>query len=258
MITAYHRPISLEEAFKLVSQPGTCPMGGGTMLNQNTKQDFEVVDLQDLGLDKVLISGNNIKVGAAVKLQSLFDSTGVPGALKTTIGIEKTLNLRNMSTVAGSIITGDGRSPLLNMLLALDAELLIYPNNEHIKLGDFLPLRDQHSCSKLITEILIPRNIKSAFEYVARTPSDKPIICASLAWWQTGRIRLVIGGWGNSPSIATDSSLQPSENITFIQQAAQNAAHDAADEWAGKEYRKEVARILAMRCVENIIQTNTD
>jgi CO/xanthine dehydrogenase FAD-binding subunit len=53
MITQYYRPQTLEEALKLLSQPDTRPLGGGTALTQKNDESFSVVDLQALGLNKI-------------------------------------------------------------------------------------------------------------------------------------------------------------------------------------------------------------
>ena len=50
MITAYHRPGSLDEALKLLSRrsPVTVPLGGGTVLSHQRGEGIEVVDLQQV------------------------------------------------------------------------------------------------------------------------------------------------------------------------------------------------------------------
>ncbi len=79
-------------------------------------------------------------------------------------------------------------------------------NVDSVSLGDFLPLRTERVTGKLITSISIPLNTKLAFEYVSRTPADKPIVCAALAQWNSGRTRLVLGGYGKNPSLAMDGT----------------------------------------------------
>ncbi len=53
MITAYHRPKTLEEALTLLTQADTFPLGGGTLLSQGTVDSVQAVDLQLLGLDSL-------------------------------------------------------------------------------------------------------------------------------------------------------------------------------------------------------------
>jgi len=242
MITTYHRPQTLEEALNLLSQPNTIPLGGGTLLSRPTADPVSVVDLQTLGLNHIHKKGNNLEIGATVTLQQLLEYEHCPEALKTALKLEAPLNLRNSATVAGAVVTGDGRSTFACALLALDAKItVISVQSSVISIGEFLPLRPRG----LITLITIPLHAKFAFEYVSRTPSDKPIICAALAQWTGGRARLAVGGWGKSPSLAMDGT-----EAEGLESAARNACHEAADEWASAEYRMDVAATLAKRCLE--------
>jgi CO/xanthine dehydrogenase FAD-binding subunit len=136
-------------------------------------------------------------------------------------------------------------------MLALDAILILAPKNEKLSFGNYLPLRaekDQHNShllGKLILKIEIPLNAKLAFETVARAPADRPIVCAALAQWPSGRTRLALGGYGKSPILALDGN-EPGG----VENAASNAFVEAADEWASAEYRSEIAAVLAKRCLE--------
>jgi CO/xanthine dehydrogenase FAD-binding subunit len=254
MITEYHRPSTLEEALKLLSQPNIRPLGGGTVLTQKSDESFAVVDLQSLDLDKLRKSGDKLEIGACATLSRLLENPHISPALAGTLRLEASLNLRNAGTVAGTLVACDGRSPFATAMLALDAIMILAPNNEKLTLGNFLPLRagvDEHGSplqGKLITKIEIPLNAKLAFETVARTPSDRPIVCVALARWPSGRTRLALGGYGKSPILALDGN-EPGG----VENAASNAYVEAADEWASAEYRSEIAAVLAKRCREALI-----
>lgn len=263
MITAYHRPKTLDEALTLLTQPNTLPLGGGTLLShvraegsyavmsrsRSADDSIEVVDLQLLGLDTITKSGNNLELGSTLTLQSLLESEYCPDALKSALKLEAPLNIRNSATVAGTLVACDGRSTFVSMLLAMDAKLTVRSKQkaeETINIGDFLPLREQVR-RKLITKIILPNNIKLAFEYVSKTPSDKPLICAALAQWNSGRTRLALGGYGRSPMLAMDGT-----EAEGLQEAARNAFHEATDEYASAEYRMDVASTLVKRCLDSI------
>lgn len=249
MITAYHRPKTLDEALTLLTQPNTVPLGGGTLLSKGTPDSVSVVDLQLLQLDSLRVSGNDLQIGATCTLQSLIESEHSPKALKTALKLEAPLNIRHSATAAGSIVSSDGRSPFVTSLLALDAKLehrlltADRPSPAVISLSEFLLTKPK----SLITSITIPLNIKTAFEYVSKTPADKPIVCAALTQWNSGRTRLTLGGYGKMPLLALDGSEDGG-----IETAARIAYHEAGDEWASAEYRAEMAAVLSNRCLKSI------
>lgn len=245
MITTYHRPKTLDEALTLLTQPNTIPLGGGTLLSQPTTDSVSVVDLQLLKLDALRVNGNELNIGATCTLQSLIESEHCPESLKIAIKLEAPLNIRNSATVAGTIVSSDGRSPFVTMLLACDSRLEIRDSKQSqvSSLSEFLLTRPK----TLITSITIPLNIKTAFEYVSKTPADKPIVCAAMSQWNSGRTRLTLGGFGSSPMLAMDGT-----ESNGVEEAARNAYHEAGDEWASAEYRIEMAAVLSKRCLENI------
>ncbi len=185
--------------------------------------------------------------------------------MKSALKLEAPLNIRNSATVAGTLVACDGRSTFASVLLALDAKVEIHSIDKlemmkmeaesrapqhtvtSLGIGEFLPLRSENLQGKLITSITIPINVKLAFEYVSKTPADKPIVCAAVAQWNSGRTRLVLGGYGKSPMLAMDGT--ESEGV---ETAAKNAFHEATDEYASAEYRMDVAATLAKRCLEGL------
>ncbi len=248
MITQYHRPKTLTEALTLIAQPKTYPLGGGIMLTRFSNENYAVVDLQALGLNRIEKKGKTLEIGASATLESLLNSPAAPPALKKAIRHEASPNTRNAASIAGTLVASDGRSPFAVMMMALDAVLTLRNTKnemENLHLGDFLPLRKENLQNKLITKINIPLNLTAAYEYVSRTPTDKPIVCAATAQWKNGRTRLVLGGWGKSPVLAMDG-----KGIEGIKAAALNAAYDATDAWASAEYRQDTAVVLAKRCLE--------
>ena len=242
MITTYHRPQTLDEALALLSQPNTVPLGGGTLLSHPTTDPVSVVDLQRLGLDSLRVNGNELQIGATCTLQALLESAECPEALQTAIKLEAPINIRNTATVAGTLVASDGRSTFATALLSLDAKITVVSNQSSvISVGEYM-LTQPHG---LITQISIPTNAKFTFEFVSKTPADKPLICAAVTQWNSGRTRLVLGGYGASPMLAMDGT-----EADGLDTAAWNAYHEANDEWASAEYRMDVAATLAKRCLE--------
>ena len=245
MISEYLRPQTLDEALNLLSRPNTVPLGGGTLLSHTTVDSVSVVDLQALGLDSLRVSGNDLQIGATCSLQSLLECDNCPATLKTAIKLEAPLNIRNTATVAGTLVASDGRSPFAAMLLAMDAKIDINANRQSkiVNCGEYLLTRP----SGLITSITIPLNVKTGFEFVSKTPADKPVVCAAVAQWNSGRTRLSLGGYGKTPLLAMDGT-----EADGLDTAAKNAYHEANDEWASAEYRMDVAAVLAKRALEGM------
>ncbi len=274
MIVEYHRPSTIQETLALLArvQPVTAPLGGGSLLNQPSPEPVAVVDLQSLGLDKIEGRGNSFLVGATALLRALCEASGLEGislppALSRAVRHEATNNLRNVATVAGTLVGADGRSPFTTVLLAMDARLAILPGFQgvpgaqeedrdlpavsgtaaDISLGDLLPLRKERLRGRLITQVILPLNVRLEYEYVARTPADWPIVCSAVAQWPSGRTRVALGGFGAAPVLAMDGP-EPGGAET----AARSAYSQAGDDWASGDYRQAMAEVLTRRCIDII------
>jgi len=262
MIVEYHRPDSIEEALNLLqrSNPPTYPLGGGTVLNRKSTNSYAVVDLQALQLDKIISKGKTLHMGATVTLQNLLDDMVddkkdypiLTSDLKKAINLEGSYNLRQVATVAGTLVAADGRSAFTTSMLAMDATLILKPDDEVLKLGDFLPLRDEHLSGRLIVELQIPTNINFAYKYIARTPGDLAIVSVAASKWPSGRTRVALGGYGSSPLLAFDGTEPDGAEM-----AAKDAFSLAEDDWASAEYRSEMAALLTNRCLNDIGAVNT-
>jgi len=250
MIIEYHRPENLADTLELLNHqdPPTFPLGGGTVLSRLSRPDFAVVDLQQLGLNKLEPEGQLLHIGATVTLQQLLDSESFPSAihqsLQDSLVHEAGLNLRQTATVAGTLTSCDGRSPFVTALLALDPRLVWAGSNETQPLGDFLPLRQSFGKSRLIIDIRVSMNANLRFTMVARTPMDRPIVCAAVATWPSGRTRVTLGGFGKAPILAMDG---PESGGAAV--AAQEAYRFAEDEWASAAYRMDTAAKLVQRMI---------
>jgi CO/xanthine dehydrogenase FAD-binding subunit len=249
MIVEYHRPDDLQEALRLLNRKEikTVPLGGGSVINTPSAENFAVVDLQALDLNHIQEKGNFLIVGASVTLQNLLDSPDLPIDLHGVIQHEASYNLRQVATIAGALVSADGRSPFATALLALDAQIMLAPENEQLGVGEIFLQRPQGLQGRIITAIHIPRNARLKYEYVARTPADLPIVCIAAAAWPSGRVRVAAGGYGDAPALVLDGP-----EAGGVELAARDAYHDAGDQWASSDYRREMAAVLAKRCINSL------
>lgn len=253
MIANYHRPATLEDALALLagSDIRSIPIGGGTTLSQRNAEAIEIVDLQALGLNLVEQRGNQIDLGATLTLQALSELDVLPPALRSAAQRETSFNLRQAGTLAGTMVACDGRSPLAAAMLAIDAQLVLISaldqSSEILSYGEILPLRKTHLEKRLITQIIVPGNVRLEIDMVGRTSKDWPVIGVAVAQWPSGRTRITLMGFGATPRLAMDGP-EPGGAI----EAVQFVCDTAADEWATAEYRKATARVLVERAMTRI------
>jgi CO/xanthine dehydrogenase FAD-binding subunit len=258
MIVSYHRPKTLEAALELLALPSAVVLGGGTYINTPAFDKtplITVVDLQDLALAEITVAGETMEIGACATLQQLLEYAETPAALLSALRQEAPVNVRNRATVAGSLVTADGRSPFATTLLALDAQLTLVEQGlrQSMSLGDFLALRGRPLAHRVITEIRMPLNVRVAWESVSRTPRDKPIVGVSLAMWPAGRLRMALGGVGSAPMLGFDAA-----DRNGLEACARSAFHEGSDESASAEYRMDAAATLAERCLDRLAREPRD
>lgn len=249
MIIEFHRPTTVEEALALLSRKGvrTIPIGGGSAFRRILNKPIAVVDLQELDFNQINDRGKILEVGATVTLQNLLDSTNISPELDEVIRYEATYNLRQVASIAGTLVAANGRSPFTTALLALDAQLVLQPDEEVVDLGDFLTLRSDWLQGRLIVAVRLPMNIILDYDYVARSPADQPIVCVAVCKWPSGRTRVALGGFGEAPMLVFDGTESRGAEI-----AAKNAYSIAEDEWASSDYRQEIASILTARTLSRL------
>lgn len=253
MIIEYHRPRTIEEALALLARTTVMskPIGGGTALNHTGREPVAVVDLQSLGLVDCETKGTTLNLGACLTLQSMLGLSEIPPALLEAIPLEANYNIRQVATLAGSLIASDGRSPLATAMLAMDASVQILHHRQkpvQLSLGDFLPMRREKLIGALLTQVGLPVNARLAYQFVARTPADRPIVCVAVSIWPSGRTRIALGGWGASPTLVMDGPEAEGGEI-----AAENACTQATDAWASATYRQHAAGVITRRCLEELL-----
>lgn len=254
----YFRPKTVAEALELLHKG--IPLAGGTAITPRRSEVSAVVDLQDLDLDGLGLEGQTLVAGSGLKLQKLVEAGApIPPALAAACRLEAAWNLRNMATLGGVSMAADGRSPLLTTLLACGAQIEIEPGGERIPLDDLLRTRGEEDGRRLITKVVIPIPNRLSYDQVARSPVDRPIVCAAVAERTQeageGRLSVCLGGFGERPiRVEADKSwVGGDEGVEAATEAARRAYSSAGDQWASAEYRSEVAAILVGRLVREVV-----
>lgn len=247
MIIEYHRPESLEQARRLLNRksPVTIPLAGGTAVSRFSDKPVAVVDLQALGLNKIVIDSDRCKIGAMARIQDLVEHPGIPSGLSKAARRETTINLRRVATIGGVLMTSDGRSPLLGSLLACDAKLFWDNDSKPLSLDDWLKNDRQKNTGKLLTGIEFLLMDESDYEDVARSPEDNPLLFVTYSKWNNGGLRVVYGGAGTSPVLHTGSSKNLLNEI--IEKITRSSNPELLQEYT--PYQKAAIKILIDRLV---------
>ncbi len=242
MIKNYIRPNSLDESLAILLRDRSFrPLAGGSFLSQAT-EEFSVVDLQNCGLEYLKKSPDRISIGTMTRLETMrMDLTEISG-LSDALNIEAARNVREQSTLGGTIISATGRSPFLTVLLGLDAELVWQPGSKRIRLGNWLAQKNSWNECVILSEVVIDTKIRTAFESIGRSPLDIPVLCTHLTIWASNRMRLAAGGFGKTPMLVLDGVVGDNMDV-----AIESALSESQDEWASAEYRIHTAKVLAKR-----------
>jgi CO/xanthine dehydrogenase FAD-binding subunit len=244
----YFRPGSLKEAIELLTMQDTIPLAGGTYLTSLKPFAKNLVDLQDLGLDKIKARTNFIEIGSMVKLQQLYNSQILPEPFQIALKLEAPLNIRNSISLGGQITRCTGRSSLATALLAMDAKITLKPGSETLSLLEFLLIKRNGLKNQIITSILIEPKIQFSFHFISRTSYDLPIVCVAVGEFQSSKLRIALGGYGENPILAYEGRF--SDNLELF---AGNAFTNAEDAWASASYRSAMAEILTKRCLDQLV-----
>jgi carbon-monoxide dehydrogenase medium subunit len=264
-LTEYHQPTTLDEALKLLRRTRikTVPLAGGTSLVPAAARDVQaVVDLNALDLSFVKTSEvsenlRGLEIGATTKLQALVDHEAVrayaDGVLVTAILDAASRHTREAASLAGSIVSAPGNSPLFTALLALDARLIVRgargTREEEIALPYWTP--QPRALILRVTLPALPANTHAAYEKIARTPADLPIVCvtarAAVDHDQLRDIRLALGGVAEKPIVIT----RPAGSIEELAQLAVSTVTPADDYFATADYRREMIGVLTQRALSN-------
>ena len=253
----YHRPKTIPEAVSLLGRAQ--PLGGGTALTPRRREIAAVFDVGGLDLSTLQIQGSQVVAGAAVTLQALVEAEStLPSALVAACRQEAGWNLRNAATLGGAIMSGDGRSPFLTVLLALRPSVAFEPGGRQEPLEALLAQRNASIGQRLLTQVTFSLPESLCYEQVARSPADRPLVCLAAARWSAVgegiESSLTLGGFGAHPIRLTQAEEAARRgDLEAAGQAAQQAFADASDEWASAEYRSQVSRVLLLRVLREVM-----
>lgn len=151
----YFAPATPKEAESLKKRTGRggVYLAGGTILNWKRSPKADVlIDLKNLKLDYMRVSGSRITLGAMTTIQELAENERLPDALLAAAGNFTSRNVRNMATIGGSVAGRFFVSDTLPVLLAFRAraEFFLNGSKNTLPVEEWLRSRPGLLCSIII------------------------------------------------------------------------------------------------------------
>lgn len=269
-VTLYERPTAIEDAVALAqSTSNAAYVGGGAWTVAQADPEIEtLIDLQAVGLDVLEAEFERIRVGAMVTLQDMIDHPDVSqmadGVLGTAAGLTQSRTLREQGTLGGTLIVAGPADPLTTVLLVLESEICYADPAVHTApFMSFVAYRDRLIKTRvLLTEVRVrrpPARSATAFEFVGRSPKDKPIVCVAahltVKEGLPAALRVAVGGVAAQPvRLHKTEHLLPGKllNRERIESALSPALGELApigDYRGSAEYRMAMAHVLGRRAI---------
>jgi CO/xanthine dehydrogenase FAD-binding subunit len=230
-----HHPTTLEEADTLLKNPGVYPIyGGGASLIRGEHGDVEAtVDLSKLVLQSVIITADDIELCAGATLETVALSDSDLGRI---INASMSLTLRNAFTVGDLLLERDPYSPVLALFYGLNAE--IQTTTGSLTIDQWFDLRADQRRMTVVQSVICKSYSRYTFAYekVARTPADAPIVGAIGMVSDSDRYAVVIG--------------VASRPVRYVE-----GLQSQIDDYKGSVvYRSEMAKIISARATASAVE----
>lgn len=267
---AYSRPATVREAAELVAADTLAIAGGALLLGQLDLPYRRVVDLRALpDLRVIAADAGTLRLGAAAFLQEVVESDAAPPDLKASLTRALGPNLRQHASVGESLLADAPPGEWIAALAALEARVERVDaagTATESPVAQFLTEPPTRRRAALVTAIMVPLPGPDTWlgaAFVARTPADKPIVCAAVRVTRAGDGRVAsalaaIAGASPAPVMALRMATlagQPLDepNIASAVKQVAPAVNPVSDFLGSAEYRREMARVTVARALRDVM-----
>ena len=277
MSYGYHRPSTLDEAFRLASEiPGSRYVAGATdllvQLRNGRPGPSALISLRGLTELKGIESSSRVRIGAAAPLSDVQAHPAVAErlpALVDSIRSLGSLQIRNVATIGGNLCNASPAADTAPPLLVYGAsvELRDAEGSREVPLESFLvgPGETALRPGEILSAILIdqpPEGAGSVFLRKGRVAMDLPIASvAGLAEWDgptCTRVRLAAGAVAPVPlrlkraeEIAEGTSLD-AEIRKHALEMARDEVSPITDLRATLDYRRHLTGVFVDRALQQL------
>jgi carbon-monoxide dehydrogenase medium subunit len=282
---AYEAPRSLGAAAAILGSAGSAAavLGGGTVLVSNltagSARPEVIVDLRNLGLDRIDETDEHLLVGARTTYRDLRRSPIIQAELPLlalmSAQVTGGAQIHNQGTIGGSACYANPASDVPGCLLTLQARLRLVSGAgvREVAAADFFVDAFQTAArpDEFLSHLVLPRLPKgtsAGYQKLKSCTGSWPIVTASCLVTAAGgqaeaRVRVTIGAASPVP-VVTEASLDsrqrpvPDAEIRRLGDSAAGAiGQEWSDELAGPGYRRSVAAPIASRAISAALRTAT-
>lgn len=238
---------NLEEAYALNQKRSSVIVAGNMWLRMCGLNKMTAIDLSLLGLDSIEEEAHDFVIGAMTTLRAMETHAGLNaafgGVFESAFAPIVGTQFRNTATVGGSVYSRFGFSDVSALLLALDAEIVLYQRGA-VKLADY---HREAWDRDIITHIRIPKGQTAGVQSVRVSGTDIPTLVCAAAKSDRG-VRVVLGARPARAVIAADGLPADAPGAVFEKIAAKTAF--GTNLRASEAYRRKIAPVLMSRAVK--------
>lgn len=270
----YNRPKTLAETYAYLRSPNSVALAGGALMLSGLELPFSVVvDVQDVAeLNRIEHHTSAVFIGGGVSLQTLISQQIIPSELQLAITRTIPINQRYRLSVIEALIHPHAPIEWLAMLAVMSAKVEhtgfrkegLGAQIDKIGVAEFVNTLQQlgFPYHGLILGLWIPKIAERqclASAYVARTPSDVPIVNSAIcvAFGPDDYVEqatLALGGVGQDPLYVAELTALYGQTLTadHIVRATDYLTHylQPIDDYRGSaEYRRQMGLVIARRAL---------
>jgi carbon-monoxide dehydrogenase medium subunit len=228
------------------------------MLNLRVLRPELVVDINRLaGLDEVSAADGEVRLGAMARLASLERVEALPAVLRDAIGHVAHPQIRNRTTVGGSLAHADPASELPAVVVALGGTIVLssLSGDRAVPAEEFFygPFSTARRADELVTEVRLDasQEAKGVFLEFARRRGDFAIV-GVCAVRRGGEARLCACGASPAPALLhrAAESWAAGEDPARVGDLASDEVDPWDDVHATAPYRRRLVATLVRRALE--------
>lgn len=270
----YYRPKTLAEVYAHLNESDSVALAGGALTLSGLEAPFSrVVDVQDVPeLQQQERRAEAIRIGGGVAVQTVMEDEALPLAFRPSIARTVPLNQRYRLSIMESLTHPNAPSEWWAMLAVASAQVehsgfqkgVIGAKIEMASVVDFINAVYRHGYpyTGLVQALWLPiptANQRFGSAYVARTPSDIPIVnaAASVTIAPDNTVvyaALAVNGATQDPLYFTELNALKGRIVTIPEmietvQSIAEALNPPQDYRGSALYRREMALVMARRAL---------